>query len=395
MSQSRSPRSPAKAQDIKDTWWHRVQTVFHLGIKEFSSLGRDVGMLILIVFMFSGVIYSNAKQRPDALNKAAIAVVDEDQSQLSKRLVDSLQEPFFLPPRLINRAEIDAGMDAGRDTFVLNFPPGFQRDLESGRQPAVQLNVDATRQSQALVGASYIQTILGQEIQKHLRQQMERPFVMDVVLVQHTLFNPNVYSAWFGGITGLINNVTLLSIILTGAALIREREHGTIEHLLVMPITPLQIMISKVWPMAVVVLLGSFFALQVMIRGLIGAQLGGSTALFMLGAFVYLFATTSIGIYMGTLARTMPQFGLMAILLLLPLQILSGSITPRESMPELVQWIMSATPTLHFVSYAQAVLIRGADFAMIWGDFAIMLVIGLVFFVFAHRRLSHTMGSMG
>src|SRR5690625_3685765 len=195
MSQSRSPRSPAKAQDIKDTWWHRVQTVFHLGIKEFSSLGRDVGMLILIVFMFSGVIYSNAKQRPDALNKAAIAVVDEDRSQLSQRVIDALQEPFFLPPRLIDRDEIDAGMDAGRDNFVLNFPSGFQRDLEAGRQPAIQLNVDATRQSQALVGASYIQTILGQEIQQHLSRQMENPFILDVALVQHTLFNPNVYSA--------------------------------------------------------------------------------------------------------------------------------------------------------------------------------------------------------
>ncbi len=395
MSKPSSSPQRFNAQAIQDTWWRRVQTVFHLGIKEFSSLGRDTALLFLIVFMFSGVIYSNAKQRPDALNKAAIAIVDEDRSQLSKRLIDSLQEPYFLPPRMISRAEIDQGMDAGQDTFVLNFPPGFQRDLEAGRQPVVQLNVDATRQSQALVGASYIQTILGQEIQKHLNRYRDNPFVLDISLVQHTLFNPNVYSAWFGGITGLINNVTLLSIILTGAALIREREHGTIEHLLVMPITPLQIMLSKVWPMAVVVLIGSFFALQVMIRGVIGAQLGGSTALFMLGTFIYLFATTSIGIYMGTLARTMPQFGLMAILVLLPLQILSGSITPRESMPELVQSIMSFTPTLHFVSYAQAVLIRGADFTMIWGDFAIMFIIGLVFFVFAHRRLSHTMGSMG
>src|SRR5699024_5169760 len=373
MSQSRSSGPSTKAQDIQDTWWHRMQTVFHLGIKEFNSLGRDMGMLILIIFMFSGVIYSNATQRPDALNKAAIAVVDEDRSQLSKRLVDSLQEPFFLPPRLIDRAEIDAGMDAGQDTFVLNFPPGFQRDLEAGRQPAVQLNVDATRQSQALVGASYIQTILGQEIQKHLSRQMDKPFSLDVVLVQHTLFNPNVYSAWFGGITGLINNVTLLSIILTGAALIREREHGTIEHLLVMPLTPLQIMLSKVGSLGVVVLIGSFFALLVMIRWVIGAGLGGSATFVRLGALVHLFATTSIGIYMGTLALTMPQFGLMAILLLLPLQILSGSITPRESMPELVQWIMSATPTLHFVSYAQAVLLRGATFTMIWSEFAVML----------------------
>src|SRR5690625_1192036 len=200
-------------------------------------------------------------------------------------------------------------MDAGRDTFVLNFPSGFQRDLEAGRQPAIQLNVDATRQSQALVGASYIQTILGQEIQQHLRRQMENPFILDVALVQHTLFNPNVYSAWFGGITGLINNVTLLSIILTGAALIREREHGTIEHLLVMPITPLQIMLSKVWLMAVVVLLGSFFALQVMIRGLIGAQLGALPLYSCLGLlFIYLQPPQSASIWGRSPARC-PSLG--------------------------------------------------------------------------------------
>lgn len=390
-----SRSQPAARSPAHYTVWQWLQTIYNLGVKEFNSLGRDVALLVLIVFMFSGAIYSNAKAKPDALNKAAIAVVDEDRSQLSHRLLDALHEPYFLPPRLISRAEIDSGMDAGQDTFVLNIPAGFQRDIEAGRQPGIQLNVDATRQSQALVGAAYIQTILGEEIQRHLSRSSLTPQAVPVHLVQHSLFNPNLYSAWFGGITGLINNITLLSIILTGAALIREREHGTIEHLLVMPVTPMQIMLSKVWSMGVVVLVGAFFALQMMIRGVIGAQLTGSATLFMLGAFVYLFATTSIGIYMGTLARTMPQFGLMAILLLLPLQILSGSITPRESMPELVQWIMSATPTLHFVSYAQAVLLRGATFAMIWSDFVIMLAIGLVFFIFAHRRLCRTMGSMG
>ena len=161
-----------------------------------------------------------------------------------------------------------------------------------------------------------------------------------------------------------------------------------------MPITPLEIMLSKVWSMGFVVLCAALFALQVMIKGVIGVNVIGSTWLFALGTVVYLFATTSIGIYMGTLARTMPQFGLMAILLLLPLQILSGAITPRESMPDLVQWIMSATPTVHFVAYAQAVLLRGATISMVWVPFMMMLLIGIVFFSLAHRRLRHTMGAM-
>lgn len=372
-----------------------IATIYNLGIKEFYSLGRDVALVVLIIFMFSGVIYSNSKAKPDSLNKAAIAVLDEDQSALSSRLIDALHEPYFLPPRIITRDQIDAGMDAGIDTFVLNIPPNFERDVQAGKSPALQLNVDATRQSQALVGSSYIQSILGSEVLLFINPSSEGKLDSPIQLVQRVLFNPNLYASWFGGITGMINNITLLSIILTGAALIREREHGTIEHLLVMPVTPLEIMLSKVWSMGIVVLCAAIFALHVMIKGVIGVDVAGSTWLFALGTIVYLFATTSIGIYMGTLARTMPQFGLMAILLLLPLQILSGAMTPRESMPEAVQWIMSGTPTLHFVSYAQAVLLRGANITMVWSSFLMMLLIGIVFFALAHRRLRRTMGSMG
>lgn len=371
-----------------------IGTIYHLGMKEFHSLSRDIAMVIMIVFMFSGAIYSNSKAKPDALNKAAIAVLDEDQSVLSARLVGALTEPYFLPPRFITRAELDKGMDAGLDTFVLNIPANFERDVKAGKSPALQLNVDATRQSQALIGSAYIQTILGTEVLYSTQPATQGVAGSPINLVQRVLFNPNLDASWFGGITGLINNITLLSIILTGAALIREREHGTIEHLLVMPITPLEIMLSKVWSMGFVVLCAALFALQVMIKGVIGVNVIGSTWLFALGTVVYLFATTSIGIYMGTLARTMPQFGLMAILLLLPLQILSGAITPRESMPDLVQWIMSATPTVHFVAYAQAVLLRGATISMVWVPFMMMLLIGIVFFSLAHRRLRHTMGAM-
>lgn len=371
-----------------------IGTIYHLGVKEFHSLSRDIAMVIMIVFMFSGAIYSNSKAKPDALNKAAIAVLDEDQSVLSARLVGALTEPYFLPPRFITRAELDKGMDAGLDTFVLNIPANFERDVKAGKSPALQLNVDATRQSQALIGSAYIQTILGTEVLYSTQPATQGVAGSPINLVQRVLFNPNLDASWFGGITGLINNITLLSIILTGAALIREREHGTIEHLLVMPITPLEIMLSKVWSMGFVVLCAALFALQVMIKGVIGVNVIGSTWLFALGTVVYLFATTSIGIYMGTLARTMPQFGLMAILLLLPLQILSGAITPRESMPDLVQWIMSATPTVHFVAYAQAVLLRGATISMVWVPFMMMLLIGIVFFSLAHRRLRHTMGAM-
>ncbi len=366
---------------------------WHLGIKEFHSLLGDWTMLFLIVFMFTVSIYADARARPESLHRASIAVVDEDRSQLSARILAALQPPQFITPELIALAAIDKGMDAGRHTFVLDIPPDFQRDVLAGRAPTLQLNVDATRQSQAQTGTGYIQYIVDDEIRAFV-QRYRGPAPQPVQIVERALFNPNLSQGWFAGVTAIINNITMLGILLTGAALIREREHGTIEHLLVMPVTPLEIMLSKVWSMGVVVLLASSFSLQVVVKGLLGAVVPGSPVLFGLGTLLYLFAAASIGIYMGTLARNMPQFGLMSILLLLPLQILSGALTPRESMPELVRWLMSLTPTTHYVSLAQGVLFRDAGIDVVWPQFLMVAAIGGAFFALAHHRLRHTIATM-
>ena len=386
------------ATKVSATWAQKFVThlgnIYFLGIKELRSLSNDIAMMVMIVFMFSASIYLDASAKPDALNNAAIAVVDEDKSQLSARLIDALRAPYFRAPDMINQAQIDSGMDSGRDTFVLSIPPNYQRDILAGNKPTLQLNVDATRQSQAMVGSGYIQKILTEEMTDFVARYRTAESTIPVTQSIRVLFNPNLNSSWFGGITAIINNITMLSIILSGAALIREREHCTIEHLLVMPITPLEIMLSKVWSMALVVLIASIFSLQIVVKGMLGVTVNGSGLIFAFGTLIYLFATTSIGIFMGTLARTMPQFGLLSILVLLPLQMLSGSVTPRESMPQLVQWIMSFTPTVHFVDASQAVLFRAANLSIVWPQLLSILLIAFVFFSLAHYRVRKTIGSM-
>ena len=387
-------RTAIRLQAARASVRRSLQNIYFLGIKEFFSLLRDWAMMGVIVFMFTGAVFSNARAKPDTLSNAAIAVVDEDQSALSQRLIDALRPPYFLPPRLIGREQMDRVMDMGEDTFVLDIPPNFQRDLVAGRHPALQLNVDATRQSQALSGPGYVETILVEEVLAWAQNHRSADLPLPTDLVVRVKYNPNLYGSWFGGLTSIINNLTLLSIVLAGAALIREREHGTIEHLLVMPVTSLEIMLSKVWSMSVVVLGGALLALTVIVRGVLGVQVNGSVALFALGTLIYLFSTTSLGIFLGTLARSMPQFGLLAILVLLPLIVLSGAITPLESMPEAVRLLMSATPTVHFVSFAQGVLFRGAGIETIWPSLLAICVTGSVFFWIANVRLRKTIGEM-
>ncbi len=371
----------------------RADNILNLGVKELRSLIRDPMMLFLIVYAFTFSVYTAATAIPETLNRAPIAIVDEDRSPLSGRIASAFYPPYFIPPEMITAAEMDARMDAGLDTFALDIPPEFQRDLLAGRTPTIQLNVDATRMSQAFTGSGYIQSIVTDEV-RTFALRYGASAIPPVDLALRARFNPELDNSWFGSVVQVINNVTMLSIVLTGAALIREREHGTIEHLLVMPVTPFEIMTGKVWAMALVVLAACAFSLAVVVQGLLAVPVEGSVALFLAGATLHLFATTSMGIFLGTIARSMPQFGLLLMLVLLPLQMLSGGSTPRESMPDVIQFVMLGAPTTHFVILAQAILYRGAGITVVWPQFLALAVIGSALFGYALARFRRTIGSM-
>lgn len=371
----------------------QLSTIYRLGVKELWSLRRDKILLFLIVYTFTFAIYTAATAMPDTLNKAPLAIVDEDASPLSARIVAAFYPPQFSVPQLISAAEMDAVMDSGRYTFVLNIPANFQRDILSGQSAGIQLSTDATRMSQAFSGSGYIQQIVLAEVNEFLLHQRGAA-ALPVELALRVRFNPTLEKAWFGAVMEIINNVTMLSIILTGAALIREREHGTIEHLLVMPVTPTEIMLAKIWSMGLVVLVAAALSLLLVVQGALQVPIEGSVALFLAGAALHLFATTSMGIFMATLARNMPQFGMLMVLVLLPLQMLSGGTTPRESMPQLAQHLMSLAPTTHFVSQAQAILYRGAGIEVVWPQFLALFVIGSALFAFSLARFRRAINQM-
>jgi ABC-2 type transport system permease protein len=178
---------------------------------------------------------------------------------------------------------------------------------------------------------------------------------------------------------GIINNVTMLAIILAGAALVREREHGTMEHLLVMPLSPFEIAMSKIWANGFVILVAVAVSLYLVVRMLLNVPISGSIPLFLFGAMLYLFFATAIGLFLGTVARSMPQLGLIYMLVALPMNLLSGGATPLESMPPFLATAMQASPSTHFVSFAQSILYRGAGLDVVWPQFLAVAGIGALF----------------
>ena len=367
----------------------RLANILQLGVKEMRSLGHDKVLLFFLIWSFSFGLYESANSQSTELRNASVAVVDEDRSPLSQRLLDALRPPEFMAPTHIDFTEIDPGLDAGLYTFTLHLPTGFQRDVLAGRRPTIQLNIDATRMNEAFIGAGYIQNIFAEELSRFV-QGYRGDLPLPIRLTTRMQFNPNLNGVWFYGTMELVNNITFMSIILAGAALIREREHGTLEHLLVMPLTPFQIMAAKVWANGLVVLTVAAASLAIVVHGALAMPVAGSVSLFLLAASLHLFSTTALGILLATITRSMPQFALLMILVVVPLNMLSGSSAPPESMPPAVQTIMLAAPTTHFVSLAQAVLFRGAGLSVVWPQLLANLAIGSIFFLVALTRFRRT-----
>lgn len=362
---------------------HAIARIFRLGVKELRSLRADPVLLGLIIYTFTFAVYSVASGAKLEVENAAVAVVDEDHSPLSRRLQDAILQPFFKPPQSIEANQIDAVMDTGKYVFVIEIPPKFEQDALAGLHPTVQINVDATAMSQAGNGAAYLQNIILQEAAAALPGRTGQ---QPIDMVVRTRFNPNLKSDWFTAVMQVINNITILAVILTGAALIREREHGTIEHLLVMPVTPIEIMLAKIWANGIVILAAATFSLLVVVEILLGVPVAGSIPLFILASALYMFSVSALGILLATISTSMAQFGLLALPLLMVMNLLSGSTTPMESMPDWLQISMQVSPALHFVNLAQAILYRGADLLIVWPRMLALGATGVVFFAFAALR---------
>lgn len=362
-----------------------MQNVFRLGLKELSSLSSDIVMMVLIVYVFTAAVYSEATAMRTDVNNALVAVVDADQSTLSARIKDALQPPYFRPPVAIDRSDLDRLLDKGYYTFILEIPPQLESDLLANRGPSIQINVDATAVAQAAIGTAYIQEIIARETASFLKVRGANP-TLPIDPVIRSLFNQNLEAIRFTASMGVINNVTILAIVLVGAAVMRERERGTIEHLLVMPVRSSEIAAAKIWANGLVILVAAAFSLHVIVHVVLGIPIVGSVELFLAGTAVYLFSVASLSVLLATIANSMPQFALLSIPVFVIMFLLSGSFTPFESMPALLQDIMYISPSTHFVRFAQAVLYRGAGPSVVWRDVAILGLLGGAFLALALSR---------
>ena len=372
----------------------QLTNIFWLAGKELKSVLGDPVMVILILWSFVVAVMLEASGAGDTVYNAAIAILDEDNSALTHQLADALGPPWFQPPVMIAPDQMATEMDAGRIMFVLSFPPGFEADVIAGLAPAAQLDVDATAVSQAQLGTDYIANILTSETRAFLSGSPDAPEPA-LQLELRRAFNPNGNPVWFKAMSSLLNQLSLLTIALTGAAMLREREQGTIEHLMVMPLTPFEIALSKVMANVVVVLAAFTLSLTFVVQELLQVPMSGSVPLLLAGTAIYLAAAAAIGMFLGTMARSMAQFALLVIMVIIPIIMLSGGMGAIESQPDIVQRLTMVLPSRHFLAFAKAVVFRGAGASAVWFELSLMAGLGVAFFVASLALFRRSMSLSG
>ena len=372
-----------------------LKNILALSGKELRSLFGDTILVIFIVMMFSTMVYNTATNATSDVRNANIGIVDYDRSPLTRQIVAALLPPQFAKPVYVNPNDTQEMLDKSELTFVLEFPPNFQRDVLAGRAPEAQLLVDATAMTQAGMGSGYITQIFSHEIQEFMGVKQQISQAMPVRAAVNLQYNPNNQSSWFMGAAMAGNNIMLITLVLVGAAVIREREHGTMEHLLVMPVTATEIVAAKILANGLVVSAAAVLSMKFVVGGAIGAHLAGSLALYAVGVVLFMFSVASLSVMLATLAPTMPQYSLLMVPTYIVFMMFSGSTSPRANMPEMAQRVSEYWPSTQFAHFAQSVLFRGAGLETVWVQLVALSVAGAVFLGLALVRFRKMLEKQG
>jgi ABC-2 type transport system permease protein len=381
------------------SFWQRLRALMQ---KEFNQIRRDRRLAIslivpptLQILLFGFALDSN-------VSNLRLGVLDESKTPESRELVATLSESksfrlggYFFEDRTLEKAISQGKVDAG-----VVIPYDFARDLHRGRPSDIQFILNAVNANTAAIGQGYAEGVLANYNQS-LASQGIHPQIRTVAadnsrkgsvnLVPAFLFNPGLVTAWFI-VTGTFGTLLVLNgSLVASAAMVKEREAGTVEQLLMTPAGTTEIIVAKITPMFVL-LLGMVFLALTLIRFVFGVPIRGSLVLVFGGAMLCLLCGIGIGTFIATFTRSAQQAQLLAFFVNPPLATLSGSLSPVEAMPKWLQPITMLNPIRHFGIITRGAMVKGSTFAELWPNFLALIAFAIVLMGFSIWRFRKQLG---
>lgn len=363
--------------------WRRFAVML---VKELKQLGRDRVLLAFIVYAFTADIFLAASGVSLSLNHAATLVQDQDHSPQSRELLSRFQPPYFRMDGAVGQdAAALAALDQGRAMLVLSVPPQFGKQLATGHPTSIAMQVDTTNSVLGFLATSHAQQIVSQFGLESAMQRlgMGADAAHSLPNVQNDIrvwYNPNQEDSWFMGVAEMLNIATVFAVLLPAAAMVREKERGTVEQLIVSPLSPFGILFPKVVSMTGVILCGVALSLFLILIPLFAIPVKGSLLLFFALSGLYVFTTAGLGLFAATIARNLAQAGMLSILILAPMLFLSGAWTPPEAMPVWLRGLMYVSPLHYYLDIAFGILLKGQGLADLQPAILGMSAIGVLVF---------------
>jgi ABC-2 type transport system permease protein len=371
-------------------------------IKEFKQVFRDrrmVGVLfaspVVMLLIFGYAVITDVKD-------IRMAVLDRDKSSESRAFVGKFTASgYFLPYAYVDsEKKLENLMDTGQIDMFLHIEEGFEKNVRAGRGAGVQLVLDGSDSVRASVAMSYVNAIAGEYsmgfLAKNVRAMIAGRgaagvrFKQQVELKERALFNPDLASRNFylPGILGLL--ITLISIMLTSMAVVKEREIGTIEQITVSPLRPAEFIVGKMLPFGIVSLVDIVVITTVAI-GYFGVPFNGSFLFLLFASAFFIMCNLAVGLFISTISRTQQQAVLSTFMFFLPAILFSGFMFPIYAMPPVIQVVTFADPLRYFIDIIRGVFLKGVGPAHLWHDVVALFVLGSVMLFFAVRRFKRRM----
>jgi len=375
-------------------WWSRMAAMTG---KELLQLGRDTLLVVAVLYLFTLDIMMAGGVKMD-LNQGTVIVHDADHSMASRELIYRFQPPYFkLGGEILDQKEGVQLLDQGKALVVLDIPPKFQHDLLQGVQTSVQVQVDTSNTILGTLAASYSAQIIGQYSFDVALQRIgitgENQADVPMLIDRHRVwYNPNQKDEWFMSISELLTVITVLAMMLPAAAAVREKERGTIEQLIVSPLTPVQILLPKVIAMTLVILLGTALSVGLVLYGFFHVPIKGSLSLFFAVTALYTFTMSGLGLFISTMSRNLAQAAMLTIMIMMPIILLSGAWTPPEAMPPGIRQAMYLSPLYYFIEMAYGILLKGAGLKILWDSLLGLILLGSLVFGFGVWRFRRQFG---
>nr|WP_321267926.1 ABC transporter permease [uncultured Sulfurimonas sp.] len=355
-----------------------MKIFFIILAKELISFMRSVMLVIVVLYSFTVDVYVAGSGIEIKPKNVTVGYVDDTGGGISKKILSRLHKPEFKEPIAYKSQELLSDAIFNKDILVgLVFDSDFEKKYRQNEVAKLNILIDATAASQGLTTLSYLQNIILDF------EKLDIP----IDIKSHKLFNQNADNHQFMALTELLSIITMLIVILTAIAFVKEKEDGTWDIMLLMPVNPKIIILAKSMSQVLIVMIGVILCLGFVIFGAFDTPINGSFWLFILFTFIYAFCSAGIGLFVAAISKDVMQVAQLSIVIMMPLIFLSGAWTPVYAMHPIFQKLSLISPLRYYIEGSESLFYRGTSFVDMMPYFGGVLVLGIILYWYGFRKI--------